>query len=277
MKRKSKDATPFVKYLFIKWWDILFTDITRLLPCIIRWFYQLKIKRNIRPFRIEHPSGKKAMLYQHGGWNSKQSEAKTVLILHGLYSHPCVMLHLAKQAQEINEGPVFTLNLSYDKENFLTHRSLIKQALDTIESMALNYAISLKGIILAGHSLGAVEAVHAAFVDKDRRILSVISIAGRLKAVESIHSPCRESLRPSLDEIYKKIQLLPSIPLYQIVGRHDWNAPLEATLIRKEKHCSYIIEAMHFNILFHRDMSIKFSEYLTKSLSSPAAHKPDCN
>ena len=53
---------------------------------------------------------------------------------------------------------------------------------------------------------------------------------------------------------------------YQIVGRNDWNSSLESTLIRKDKDTFHIVEdGMHFNILFHEDMEIKFPEFLEKS------------
>ncbi len=268
---KSQNIGSLIRYLTAKWWDILFTDLIRMPSCVARWFYHLKIKKNIRDFHIEDSSGKKAILYQQGHWDSKKQETKATLILHGLYSHPCVMSHLAKLAQDMHAGPVFSLYLTYDENHELSHRSLIKQALDTIEKMAVNHSVSLKGVVLVGHSMGGIEAAHTAFVTQDKRILSVISIAGRLKVVESLYSPCKPSLKGSLDEIYTKVQSLKLIPLYQIVGKHDWNAPLEATLIRHNPSCAHIVDAMHFNILFHRDMYTKFPEFLTKSLTNPQA------
>lgn len=247
--------------------DILITDILYLLPCMIKWLYHLKIKKDIFLFRLKDSSGKRATLYQHGKWESEKRELPVTLILHGLYSHPLLMLHLAKMAQTTNIGPVFSLYLSYDEVNLGIHRSLLKQAIDSIEKMLCDKGYIFKGIVLVGHSMGAIEAAYTAFVENDKRILSVISIAGRLKVVESIHSPCRESLKDTVNQIYAGVQSLPDLPLYQIVGRNDWNASLESTLIRHDKdYCHIVEDAMHFNILFHKDVHRKFPEFLQKSL-----------
>lgn len=57
--------------------------------------------------------------------------------------------------------------------------------------------------------------------------------------------------------------MFPDFPLYQIVGKKDWNAPIEATVLRSDKKFSHIIHnAMHFNILFHRDLKKKLLEFL---------------
>jgi len=255
-----------VKHFFIKMQDILVTNLLYLLPCMFSWFYHLKIKRDIFRFQLVDPSGKKADLYQHGKWKSGNREALVTLILHGLHAHPLLMLHLAEMAQKANMGPVYSLHVSYDEVNLDIHRSLLKKAIDLTEKLLSNTNDSLKGIVFVGHSMGAIEAAYRAFVENDRRIISVISIAGRLKFVESINSPCRESLRDTLNKIIEGIQLQPNLPLYQIVGRHDWNASLESTLIRKNVEYYHIVEnAMHLNILFHKDMHKIFPEFLQKS------------
>lgn len=179
------------------------------------------------------------------------------------------MLHLAEIAQKTNSGPVFSFYVSYDLVNLDFHRSLLKQAIDGIEKIFRDNDCSLQGIMLVGHSMGAIEAAYTAFVENDKRILSIISIAGRLKVVESVNSPCRESLKETLHKIYREVQSNPNLPLYQIVGRHDWNASLESTLIRKSDDCYHIVEdGMHFNILFHKDIYRKLPEFLQKSLKS---------
>lgn len=258
-----------IKHFFTKMQDVLITDICYLLPCIITWFYHRKIKRDIFLFQIkDRHYGKKASLYRHGELKLENKESQSILILHGLYSHPCVMLHLAKIAQKVNIGSVFSLYVRYDETDLDSHRSLINQAINSIEKMCLDQGYSFKGIILIGHSMGAIEAAYAAFVENNKRISSVISIAGRLKVVESINSPCRESLKDTLNKIYKGVQSNPNLPLYQIVGRCDWNAPLESTVIRKSEGCYHIVEgSMHFNILFHKDIYSTLSKFLQKSSS----------
>jgi predicted esterase len=256
-----------IKHFFTKMQDILITDICYLLPCVCKWFYHRIIKKDIFHYQLQDSlSGKKASLYKHGKGELKE-ESQAVLILHGLYSHPCMMLHLAKIAQNANPGPVFSLFVLYE-DNLDKHRSLINQAMDCIEKKCLHQGFPFKGIILIGHSMGAIEAAYSAYVENDNRISSVISIAGRLKVVKSAHSPCQESLKESLNKIYKIVQSNHPTPLYQIAGRYDWCAPLESTLIRKIDGCYHIVEdGMHFNVLFHKDIYRKLPEFLEKSLS----------
>lgn len=255
-----------MKHFFTKMRDILLTDLCYLLPCFLQWFYHRKIKKDVFRFQLKNPqSDMTADLYQHGEWNLEKQELQSVLILHGQYSHPCVMLHLAKIAQTTNIGSVFSLHVRYD--DTYSHRSLIKQAMDSIEKDCLDKGHNLSGIILVGHSMGAIEAAYFGFVTNSKKVSSVISIAGRLKDVESITSPCKESLKGTLYEINKGIQLNPHLPLYQIVGLHDWNASLESTIIRKSEGYYHIVEdAMHFNILFHKEVSNKLVEFLQESI-----------
>lgn len=238
--------------------DIIVTDSIYIFPCMLKWFYRLKIKRDIIPIPLKNSLGKKGTLYQHSPLTTENRGAQAILILHGRYSHPFVMLHLCDLAKEAQMGPVFSLYVNYGEVEHDPHRLIIKQAVDFIET-----TFSPKGIILAGHSLGGLEAAYQAFVEKDRRIQSVISIAGRLKVVETVPNPCRESLRPTVNKVYQAIQAQPEIPLFQIVAGIDWNSPLESTLVRKDEGFYSIVEdAMHFNILFHPDMHKKFVEYL---------------
>lgn len=254
-----------IRHFFTTLKDVLITDLLYLFPAIINWYYHRYIKRDIISFSLTSPSGKKATLYQHGKLKSANRKYPAILILHGVYSHPIVMLHLAKMAQKTKLGLVFSLDVSYDEGNFDIHRSLLKQAVDLIEKL-MREKDSFRGIVMVGHSMGAIEAVYLAFVKNDRRILSVISIAGRLKLVESIVNPCRETLKPTLFEIFDCVQANPELPLYQIVGRDDWNAPLESTLIRDKEDYYHIVEdAMHFNILFHKDVRKKLPEYLRRA------------
>lgn len=247
--------------------DIIVTDVCCLLPCIFRWIYFRRIKKDIYSFDLVEASGKKGKLYQHGEWNSKEKEVTAILILHGLYSHPLVMEHLAKMAKETNIGAVFSFYVSYDEINLDFHRILLNQAIQNIEKILSEKGCTLKGIVLVGHSMGAIEAAYKGFVELDKRIISIISIAGRLKVVECNYSPCRESLKSTVNHIHAGVQLHHHIPLYQIVGRRDWNASLESTLIRKGSDCFHIVEdAMHFNILFHKDLQAKFPEFLQKSI-----------
>ncbi|MCZ6925434.1 MAG: hypothetical protein O7D30_09185, partial [Rickettsia endosymbiont of Ixodes persulcatus] len=52
------------EYFFAKMRDIIITDILYLIPCILNWFYHLKIKKSINHFNLKNHSGKEATLYQ---------------------------------------------------------------------------------------------------------------------------------------------------------------------------------------------------------------------
>lgn len=101
-----------LKHSLIKMRDILLTDLLYLVPCLIKWFYQLKIRKEITVYPITNVIGRKAKLYQHGQWPPEEKDSQAVLFLHGVYSHPFVMLHLAKEAQKAKLGPVFSVYLS---------------------------------------------------------------------------------------------------------------------------------------------------------------------
>lgn len=258
-----------MKLFFSKIQDVLFTNVYYIFPLLIRWFYHRKIKKDIFLFNLKNRFKKKVYLYQHGDCESDKRNNPVTLILHGLYSHPFVMQHLAEIAQRANIGHTFSLSLSYDEVNRDSNRTLIKHAIDKIEKLLLDNGYAFSGIVLVGHSMGAIEAAYTAFVEKDRRILSVISIAGRLKVIDSTLCPCTESLKETLNKISEEIHTNPQFLLYQIVGRKDWNAPLEATLIREQKDCFHIVEdGMHFNILFHKDIYTKLHEFLQKSFQT---------
>lgn len=254
------------RHFIDKMWDILATDFIYLLPAAIKWFYLRRIKKSITRHPIRLRNGKTASIYHHGGNESNDAEVEATLILHGLYSHPFIMRHLAEMAQEAGKGPVFSLYLSYDPVDHDINRAVIKKAIDTIERMMRENGSSLSGVVLVGHSMGAIEAAYRAYVDFDTRVISVISIAGRLKVVDTPRSPCGELLKPTVEQIYEGILSRPELPLFQIVGDKDWNATLESTLIRAQDECFHVAEeAMHFNILFHPDLKRVFPDFLRKS------------
>ena len=256
------------KYFLMEMQDVFISGIGYLIPCLFRWVYRLKIKKDLVPIVFKDGSGKTATLYQHGKWKVKDGNVRAILLLHGQHCHPFTMLNLADRAQKTFQDPVFSLYVSYDEENLAIHRSLIKQALDYIEKLIKDQGYIFKGIVIVGHSMGAIQGAYRAFVERDPRLLSVISIAGRLKVVDSVYNPCGESLKPSINQT-QEVQLRTDFPLYQIVGRQDWNVPLEATLIRKDKGCYHIVEdAMHLNLLFHDETYNKFIEFLKRSLYS---------
>lgn len=246
--------------------DIVVTDFIYLLPCAIRWFYRKLVRNEIVRHGIGQGPGRKASIYQHGRFKSPNQEVLATLILHGLYSHPFVMLHLADMAQETGGGPVFSLYLSYDEIDHDGNRLLIKQTVDFIEKTVRDSGHSLGGVVLVGHSMGAIEAAYRAFVDLDTRVISVISIAGRLRDPDFHLGQDNMGLRRLVDKINKGVIARPELPLYQIVGGKDWNASLESMVIRPHEGYFHVIEdAMHFNILFHKEIRKVFLKFLNDS------------
>lgn len=252
--------------------DILIADLAYTFPNAIKWFYRVNIKGNISSITLKRKiktKSKKALLFSHFDSSIQlNKETHAILLLHGIYGHPLSLLHLADIAQEAKIGPVFSIYLPYDEHFPENHRSLLKQAIDEIERMVHERGSCLKGIIATGHSLGAIESAYRAFVVKDERITTVISIAGRLKAVPSPNKNCPECLKSTLKDVYEGILEHTHLPLYQIVAGNDWNAPLEATAVRPIEGSFHIVEnAMHLNVLYHWETRLKFIEFLKKSNS----------
>ena len=251
--------------------DILISDLTFATSYKIKWFYRFNIKNQITEFKLQKNSNYQThtgFLYLHEDKDSEiRDETSAVLLLHGLYGHPYTLLHLADVAQKANLGPVFSVHLHYNEYDPEIHRDLLKQAIEKIEEVIKERGGKLKGLVTTGHSLGAIESAYLAFVEKDDRIRSVISIAGRLRVVHSEDKACQEHLKPTVEIVYKGIQDLPDFPLYQIVAGDDWNAPLEATAVRPDKEYCYIVEnALHLNVLYYPETIEKFEEFLKKSL-----------
>lgn len=271
--------------------DVLVANLTYALSNSIKWLYQSVIKKQIASFPLELKSnlpptkiplltralygattslyGKTPFLYLHSRPKREieKEEVNAVLFLHGVHGHPHSMLHLADLAQKKTNGFIFSLYLPYNQAQPEVHRDYLKQALDKIELIANERQSKLKGIVAVGHSLGAIESSFQAFVNKDPRIISVISIAGRLRVVPSKEMPCKDYLKPTVDSVFQGLQELPELPLYQIVAGKDWNAPLEATAIRPEDHCCHIVKnARHLNVLYHKETKKKFCDFLLNSI-----------
>ena len=162
-----------------KYSDILLTDLRHLLPCLCRWLYRSKVRREIICHRITSAEGKKASLFQHG--HKSPSPKRVLLLLHGLYAHPFITLHLADLLQSRDVGAIFSLYLSYDLDHLENHRALLRKGIDTIEQLITDTGGTFSGIDLIGHSMGAIEGAYMAYVEQERRVSSVTSIAGRLR------------------------------------------------------------------------------------------------
>lgn len=254
--------------LLRKMQDIIYTDICYLAPCAFQWFYRRNIQRDISLRTIQNPSGRKAKLYRHGNRKLSKNKARAALILHGRYSHPLLMLHLADITRELDLGPVFSLAIDYDDSGKGSHRSLLKEAIDQIELTMQEEGADLDGLVIVGHSRGAIEGAYRAFVELDLRIISIISIAGRLRLVDSNSHPCVNYIKQLVRRIDDGIRARPEFPLYQIAGQLDWNATPDSMIVRRHAGYFHIIEdAMHFNILFHKDLREKYLKFLKRSFN----------
>ena len=237
--------------------DVLVTDLVFVLPFIIKWYYRRLITHEIVPLGLNN--SRSAILYMHGSHQG----TTPVLLLHGLYGHPFTFLHVADSLQKAKIGPIFSLRLFYNEHFPHVHRALLKQALDEIEKMMKENSKDFKKIIVVGHSMGAIEGAYSAFVDEDKRLLALVSIAGRLKVVPCLHKECPEHLKATIEKIYQGIKKNTEFPLYQIAGRQDWNAPIEATAVRTDDSCCHIIDdAMHFNVLYNPETKQKLLEFI---------------
>jgi hypothetical protein len=253
-----------IKQICYKMQDLMLSDIFYVLPSFVKWLYLLYIKKKIVPFSLKSPSGKKAILYLHSDKTriNNSKEKIPILILHGMHGHPAVMLDLVKSIPKDRYGPIFNFYIKYEIEDLDAHRVLIRQALDYIEKFVKKKYGDLKGIVVAGHSMGGIESANMAFVEKDKRLLSVISIAGRLHLLEG-EDIGSKSLESSINAIYKEIQSMPDFPLFQIVGDKDWCIPLESIVDRKNMESIFIIKkASHLNLLFKKQAHFKFNEFL---------------
>jgi hypothetical protein len=122
---------------------------------------------------------------------------------------------------------------------------------------------SFKGVVIAGHSKGGIQAAHRAFVEKDNRVKGVIAIGSRVK----LDKDCDLCLRPIIEAIYQGIVKNPEIPLYQIIAENDWCAPMEATAVRPSRDvCAIIKKAMHLNVVYQRETFLAFDRFLSSAL-----------
>lgn len=233
--------------------DTVPTTITQILPNSALWLYR-SLAGQITSFPLKATVDKTtqvATLYLH---NSPKGTSP-LLLLHGDHGHPFTTLHLADLAAKHHIGPIFSLHMPYEEGFSPASRSLLKQAIDKIEQIVSSQG-SFSGLVAIGHSKGAIQSAHQAFVEKDARIKSVISIAGRLKVVSSSDKPCHAKLKSTVDAICEAVGKNPHIPLYQIAAENDWCVPLEAVVVRQDN--SLVVSgASHMNVLY-REETVNF-------------------
>lgn len=179
-----------------------------------------------------------------------------MLFVHGDYGHPFTLLHLAKIAESLGKGPVFSLHLpkGYDVKLYDAHAAAVDKVIDKIEQVVKENGGIFSGIYGVGHSKGAILLVDRQFTDQTK-IAKTFSIAGRLRAFGG------ESLKDALERIFRNIQLYPDRPLFQVIPEADRNAPYEAMAVRPDEHC-YTVPGMHLSGLFAKETSQLFGVFL---------------
>lgn len=250
-------------------YDILSSNVFYVIPNAFKWCYQRYWTKTIQSFPLKNTVDKTAKvgatLYQHGNLDEQLvKENHAILLLHGDNGgHPFSTLPLAEVAQKTKRGPVFSIYLSYDDKNPEKHHQLLRQAIDKIVELIEGKGFHFSGITLAGHSKGGIVGAEAAFVHKDKRIEKVISVAGRLNDFDDV--PCNPAIREAVRTVYKAIIDNPKIPLYQIVGDKDWNAPLKATAVRNAedpRFCRVVKGAYHLDLVYKPETKDAFKAFL---------------
>lgn len=188
-----------------------------------------------------------------------------ILLLHGDKHNQSGMLPLAKYLSKADVGSLFTVNLDYSETYPAKHRHQLTTRILEIKEL---YDQDELRLIIVGHSKGAIEAAHLAFCE-DRtpgvKIEKIISIAGRLKVVNSSFRSCHQRLVPLIHKIYRAIKRNFTVPFYNIAGDLDWNAPVEAMIINdSSKHACVIPNQSHMSILFAEETHKKVLEYISK-------------
>jgi hypothetical protein len=230
------------------------TTIFNVLQNAVRWFYHTKIARDIIEYKIEIPSSNEVAylyLYNKKCLQDNNKIEEVLLFSHGDFSHAYTLLHLARVANALHI-PTFLLNMPHDDlHHNETSQQLVEKALETIHTLVDKKDGVFKGIILAGHSKGAIWSAYHAFAKNDPRVTRVVSIAGRLKDIQSADFNERELLKPILVETLAAIQSKDRTKtLFQIVPGNDAVVPRESMMITDD-HCYIIPNASHLGVLFH--------------------------
>ena len=246
-----------------------FATFTGILPNAFRWFYHRKIAKDITYQRLQVTKDKTTKvaglyLFNRSALNRENSPKEAILFTHGDYSHSSMLIHLAKIAKEELDCPVYMLNMPLDDlDHCETSQQLMDAALGTITDTVDRKDGQFKGIIAAGHSMGAIRNAYHAYAKNDPRISKVISIAGRFRDVPSnTGEPCHEGLKPVVNAIYEGLKdEKETKPLHMIVPERDWCVPQEAMRLR-DKNCHIIPKAYHLDVIFKRQTLAIFRQAL---------------
>jgi hypothetical protein len=245
--------------------DILPTNLTCILPNAISWVHRTLYSGSVRCEAISSPTatiGKTASLFSHNV-DKLNTPHSAILLLHGDHSHPLTLLHLADIAEAQGKA-VFSIHLPYDDNSPQEHRLLLKQSINRIDQIIAQKGGRLSHLLLAGHSRGALEAAHEAFVENNPKISGVIAIAGRFKVIKPSLRPCKESLESSVNAVWGKLHNFNfQIPFYQIAANYDWCIDPDASVVCRDQ-AHLFVDAGHLGIINHPDTLRQFKAWATQ-------------
>lgn len=241
-----------------------------ILPAALKWWYKRNFSQKLFPYSVELTKDKvttKARLYLHGPLVvEKEKKHNPILLVHGDYSHPYTMLHLAKIAKKESCGPVFSLYIPtiHQEDHFNDQAALIEEAIDKIENLIIEQNGVFDGIFGVGHSKGAMLLVERQFSTTPSKIAKTFLIACPLKA--SGHEPSlQEPLKSIIEQSYERIKTAHDRKFVQIVPKNDWCSSYDAMVARPDEYC-YVVPGMHLSGLYSRKTSKLFTKFITSSL-----------
>lgn len=250
--------------------DLLPTNLVCILPNALKWVYRSWCSRTLTCHSLAIQEGttiKTGNLFVHGAIQQRPGNLPALLLLHGDHSHPLSMLHLADIAAKEGRA-VFSVHLPYDDAHPEGHRSLLSQSIDKIQALIAEKGGRLSNLLLAGHSRGALEAAHEAFVVNNPKVSGVIAIAGRFKVITPSERPCRLSLEASVNAVWEKIGNVNQhlrVPFYQIGATRDWCMDPETSIVRTD-HKHLEVDTGHLGVVNHPSTLQRFREWVSNSL-----------
>jgi len=223
----------------------IFTTLFYIIPNMIKWCFKKYIQREITEYPLQI-NGMKAYLFLHG---KIEASTSPLLLVHGDYSHPSTLLHIADMA---GKHTTFSLFLPSAHNNTLLEENsaLIQEAMNKMKQLIGG---EVKNILGVGHSKGATLLAKHQFLHPNSPIDHLFSIAGRLNSKEP---------NSHIRRIYERILNPGKKRVVQLAPKYDWVIPPEGLQIP-----GYIsIPDTHLGSLFSNSIEPNFKSFLSKSL-----------
>ncbi len=246
------------------------TVLMHAIPAKLTWLWRLHVERNIQSMVVlgtVDKVTKAAYLYQQSPLKVTTGEKiRPVLTCHGDYGDPSNLLPQANLAQKAGL-PTFSLYMPiiHVEAEHDHNVALLEAAIEKIKSLIQSKGGIFDGVLMIGHSSGGILAAKLQFVDSSDpstvpSIRATCAIGSRLNSI--IDDDCKEVIiRKIVREVHSKIQQKPDLPLVQIVGQEDWNAPQEVMMVRRGPDC-HSVPGMHLSCLYQPETM----EYVAKFL-----------